>query len=192
MQKEIWKDIPGYEGLYQVSSIGRVKSLYFNKEKILSQNKNQGGYMFIGIRKNKKSKTIPVHQLVAMAFLDHTPCGLKLVVNHINLNKTDNRVENLEIITQRENANHKHIKSTSDYVGVSWEKRSKKWRAAIGIDGRVKHLGLFDNETDAYTAYKNKRKEIEKTPVSLESIHPKYINILSYKDIWECIKPLLM
>jgi hypothetical protein len=91
---EEFKDIIRYEGLYQVSNLGRVKSLRRNK--ILSPSK-ECGYLKTTLRKDGKQRKLAIHQLVAMAFLGHEPCGHELVVNHINKNKLDNRVENLKI-----------------------------------------------------------------------------------------------
>lgn len=153
--KEIWKDVKGYEGIYQVSNLGRVKSLKFGKERILKGGIDGVGYLTVSLSKNGKVKTHKVHVLVAIAFLGHTPCGYKLVVDHKNFIRHDCRLENLEIITQRENANLKHIKSTSEYVGVSWDKGTKKWRADIHVNGKHKYLGLFTDELEASNAYQN-------------------------------------
>ncbi len=103
---EIWKDIPNYECIYQVSSLGRVKSLGNNKqkkEKILKSGETKG-YLQVVLCKNKKPKTKYVHQLVAMAFLNHIPCGHRFEVDHINNIKSDNRVENLQILTHKDNS----------------------------------------------------------------------------------------
>jgi hypothetical protein len=162
-QKEIWKDIPGYEGLYQASNLGNIKSLNYNKkgnEHILKNSFSQGKYFQVTLHKDGKQKTFKSHQLVAMAFLGHKICGMKLVVNHKNFIRTDNRVENLEIVTSRENANQKHLKSSSKYTGVSWEESRKKWVAQIIINRKVVKLGRFKNEIDASNAYQNKLKEI--------------------------------
>jgi len=116
---EIFKDIPGYEGIYQVSDLGRVKSLKFNKEKILKPGVNNHGYYTVVLCKGKR-KTINVHQLVAMAFLNHEPCGYNgLIVDHKDNNPLNNRLSNLQLISQRENTS-KDKKGSSKYTGVSW------------------------------------------------------------------------
>lgn len=152
MEKEIWKDIPNYEGHYQVSNFGNVKSFKYKQERILSKGIVHG-YYYVILSLDKKLKPMRVHKLVAMAFLNHKPCGMKLVVNHINFDKTDNRVENLEVVTQRENANQKHLKSTSDYTGVWRKKKSNKFESRIVINGKQKYVGLFNNEKEAHIAY---------------------------------------
>lgn len=171
MEKEIWKDIEGYEGYYQVSNLGRVKSLKrFAKhpkggkkvvnERVLKENLGKKGYLTVSLYRNG-GKTKEIHQLVAMEFLNHTPCGYRMVVDHIDNNKINNRFDNLRIVTQRENTSKKHIKSSSEYTGVSWCRRSNKWLAAIRINGRKKSLGLFLNEIDAHNAYQDMLKKIE-------------------------------
>lgn len=93
MNKEIWKDVVGYEGLYQVSNLGRVKSL-FRYKKILKQFEDNKGYLRVTLYKNNKSKSIKVHKLVAEAFIPN-PNNYDCI-NHKDENKTNNRVENLE------------------------------------------------------------------------------------------------
>jgi hypothetical protein len=161
---EIWKSIPNYEGLYEVSSLGSVKSLGSDKtrkERILKQAivKNQNRY-YVGLCKNNIKKKYKVHQLVAMAFLNHTPCGYKVVVDHINNDSTDNRLENLQLITQRENAYKTQGKYSSKYKGVCWHKNSKKWRARIHFNGKNITIGYFKCELAASVAYQNKLKEL--------------------------------
>lgn len=153
--QEIFKDIPNYKGLYQVSNLGRVKRLYkFAKERILSPSIDSDGYYVLSLSKQGVVKSNKTHQLVAIAFLNHKPCGMEKVINHINFDKLDNRIENLEIVTARENSNKKHLKSTSKYVGVSLHKQGK-WIASIGVNGHSKYIGLFDTEKEAHDAYKN-------------------------------------
>lgn len=108
IDKEEWRDIKGYEGHYQISNLGRVKSLYFKnrqgkifREKILKQNFDNMGYLFVGLSNNGTLKTTKIHRLVAETFIDN-PNNYK-TINHINGVKTDNRVENLEWCTQKYN-----------------------------------------------------------------------------------------
>lgn len=92
--REIWKDIPGYEGLYQASNLGNIRSLYnYRKYNILTQNIKRGYYQ-IGLRKNGIRKWHQVQRLIASSFIPN-PNNLPQV-NHKNENKLDNRVENLE------------------------------------------------------------------------------------------------
>ena len=119
--KEVFKDIPGYEGKYQVSNLGKVKSLerwrntgsggYIQKENLLKFQLDQQGYYRLVLHINSTPNMIHVHRLVAITFLNHKPNGFKgLVINHKNFIKTDNRVENIELTTQRNNANQNKIK----------------------------------------------------------------------------------
>lgn len=104
---EIWKDIEGYEGLYQVSNLGRVKSLNFNhtnEEKILKPKKERKGYLRIGIYKNNIQKYYSVHRLVAEAFLSNTNNFPE--VNHRDENKENNCVSNLEWCDKKYNCNY--------------------------------------------------------------------------------------
>ena len=171
--KEIWKDIPNYEGYYQVSSLGRVRkyntkklrSLFDKKElfKIHKQRVNGHGYYIITLRKLKEIKTFKVHKLVAMAFLNHTPCGMEKVVNHINFNRLDNRLENLEIVSARENANQKHIKSSSSYTGVIVnKKRYNSFISKIKIKSKGIHLGYYKDEKQASEIYELAVKLVDK------------------------------
>lgn len=157
--KEIWKTIEEFDD-YQVSNYGNVKSLKFDKEKTLKPCIGTDGYYRVCLHKNKRNVTKKIHQLVAIAFLNHKPCGFKFVVNHKDFNRLNNHVDNLEIVTNRENSNKKHIPSTSQYVGVSWENFSSKWISKIAIKGKFIFLGRFTNEYDAHIAYQNKLKEI--------------------------------
>ena len=160
MKTEIWKDVKDYEGLYQVSNLGRVKSIQFVKERILKGTEDFYGYSVISLCKEGNQKTKTVHQLVAIAFLGHIPCGFNLVVDHINTIKTDNNLDNLQIITHRENCS-KDKKGSSKYTGVSWYKSSQKWRAEIKINGKGKYLGYFKTELEASEAYQKKLKTIK-------------------------------
>lgn len=113
VQKEIdycseeWKDIPGYEGLYQASTLGRVKRLsgyQCKKERILNGTMNKDGYISVHLRKNGTEKCLKMHRVIAATFLEN-PLN-KETVNHIDCDKTNNRLDNLEWATYKEQGEH--------------------------------------------------------------------------------------
>lgn len=122
--KEIWKDIENYEGIYQVSNLGRVKSLERKHnpiEKIMTAYVNHSnGYFQIGLKKNKTRTMNKVHRLVALAFLSNPEN--KKTVNHIDGNKLNNNVENLEWATYSENVTHAYQNKLNHGVGSKGEK----------------------------------------------------------------------
>ena len=154
---EIWKDIPGYNGDYKVSNFGDVKSLKFNKEKILKKFYDKSKYYNVKLN----NKTFTIHKLLAISFLNHKPCGHNIVVDHINNIRTDNRLENLQLVTHRLNIS-KDKKGSSKHAGVYWHKKANKWCSEITISGNKYYLGLFTNELEAMNAYKNKLNNKEK------------------------------
>lgn len=142
-ETEIWKDIKGYEGVYQVSNYGRVKSLQRYRvsksgtnqnvnEKILKQSCGKTHkYLNVTLAKNKKNKTFQIHRLVALYFIPN-PLN-KSQVNHIDGNKQNNCVDNLEWCTCKENIHHawknglnhiseKHRKVASENAKQRWKK----------------------------------------------------------------------
>lgn len=165
-EEEIFKDVVGYEGLYEVSSMGRVRSLSrlkFNKngsfmtKEIILKSTIKNGYHGLTLFANGTARSVDVHVLMAVAFLSHVSGGHKIVVDHINGIKADDRIQNLRIVTNRFNCSFgeriNKNRLSSQYVGVSWEKARNKWRAYIKINGVMRHLGLFENEVDAADAY---------------------------------------
>ena len=150
---ECWKDVKGYEGLYQVSDLGRVRSLdrtvhdYLNggiklhKGRILKGG-NSKGYIRVALSKDGKKKGHAVHRLVAEAFIPNP--GNKSQVNHINKNRGDNRVENLEWVTAKENSVHAYH-SENNYgkieyhAGLLNEAQIKEVKKLYYLNGLTTH-----------------------------------------------------
>ena len=165
VEKEEFRDIKGYEGHYQVSNFGRVKSLkkYGGKNSRILKSADSKGFRQVVLWLNRKSPSRKVHQLVAVAFLGHQVDGHNRVINHIDGDKANNHVSNLEIVTHRENVSTCFRKNegtfSSKYIGVSWNKFAKKWESYITIKKQRFYLGLFINEKEASNAYQKALKE---------------------------------
>ena len=124
--QEVWIDVVGYEGLYQVSNLGRVKNLKRKvpyakgmrtiPERILRNHINECGYVYVRLYKDAKGKNIKLHRIVAQAFIKNPEN--KRCVNHIDGNKQNNRAENLEWVTHSENMQH----ASDSGLWVSWNK----------------------------------------------------------------------
>lgn len=106
---EIWKQVVGYEGLYEVSNLGRVRSSYWSPRKKQGECLRSGnlrGYRIVILCKDKTRYSALVHRLVAIAFLGEPPAVKRPTVNHKNLDKADNRLENLEWMSHADNNRH--------------------------------------------------------------------------------------
>ena len=151
MKNEEWRDVVGYEGLYQVSSEGRVKSLERTdswgrtvKERILKPNVVGRGYLRVVLYAGGKTRMFYVHRLVCQSF--HENPGNKPQVNHINEDKTDNRACNLEWCTRRENINH----------GSRNERVAKAQSKPVGqytLDGDLVKAWQSTNEVERQTGF---------------------------------------
>jgi hypothetical protein len=157
---EIWKAIVGFEELYEISNYGNVKSckryinFRFGKrlvfEKLLRLGKDKDGYLMAVLCQDGTKKTVKIHRLVANAFIDK--CDGKNVVNHIDSNKSNNILSNLEWVSSLENSCHSRykMKTSSKYVGVCFNKRYNNFKATATINGKTINLGGFKSEEDAY------------------------------------------
>lgn len=189
--KEEYKDVPEYEGHYQISNKGNVKSLKRNSERVLSPSIDKTkGYYRVNLYKNKKRKSLYIHQLVAMAFLQHIPSGHELIVDHIDNNKTNNRLDNLQIISSRENSSKDRWRynPSSYYTGVSYSYGKNKWESRISVNGSSFHLGYFINEFMAHLEYRKaleyyyEYSNLSKFPFKTKrrGVYETYINQLAF------------
>ncbi len=136
---EIWKDIDGYENLYKVSNLGNVMSFWKKHPHLMALKQGRGGYLHIGLRTcNKPRKNFDVHRLVAQAFIPN-PNNLPQV-NHIDENKTNNRVDNLEWCTAKYNTNY----------GTSLERRIKAYsKPVLQFDKNGNFINEYPSIKDA-------------------------------------------
>lgn len=121
--KEIWKDIKGYEGLYQVSNLGRIKNIKFKTQRILKQRQLADGHFTIGLCKNSAIKRHLVHRLVAISFIPN-PNSLP-IINHKDEDPTNNCVDNLEWCTNKYNSNYgtKNKRISESLKGKNWRRK---------------------------------------------------------------------
>lgn len=194
-KEEIWKDVPDYEGYYQVSDMGSVRSLdrwvvYSNGRErfykgIAMKQTVSKGYNITGLSKGGVIRTYKFSQLVAMAFLNHKPNGHKLVVDHINGNRADDRLENLRIVTNRANSStcfrSNRDSFTSEYIGVGWNKENSKWMARIKFKGETTYLGYFTDEVGASNAYQLALSKIKDNSFNPNDYKPKWTS--RYKGV---------
>lgn len=160
LRNEEWLPVVGYEGFYEVSNLGNVRSLdrllngavnkYFAPSKILKQSTISSGYRCVKLSKNGVSRTHLVHRLVANCFCANRQPGF--IVNHIDENKFNNGFENLEWVSRYDNNIYSNKK---ELIGVR-KNTKNRYRADIRIDGKKVFLGSFKSEGEAYNAYKQR------------------------------------
>lgn len=147
IEGEIWKPIAGYEGLYEVSNLGRVKSLPRTTTRggLMKLEQKKTGYVYVGLHKGKTHKSFRVHILVLEAFTDYKS-RQGLVVDHIDCNKANNRLDNLEAVTPKVNAQR------AAENGL----RQVKGEYVIDLDTRI----VYDTYSEAAKAIGGNRGEM--------------------------------
>ena len=195
MAKETWKPIPGYEGLYEVSSVGRVKNLgkhyrtningkmklIHRDPRITTLRYDSDGYLKASLTKENKMKVFFVHRLVALAFIPQIEG--KPQVNHINGIKDDNRVENLEWCTSKENTIHAHKNNLCGIV--------TKARRVAQLDDEKRIIAVYESARKAELQFTNGRESCNISCVCrrgygrMYGFRWKYLNCEEYD---ECLK----
>lgn len=165
--------IPGYEGIYEISNVGDIRSIdrtfqgyngfYHLKGKNLRPTThicNGRKYLAVNLSRNGIVKSERVHRLMADSFLPKD--SNRTYVNHINGDSLNNAISNLERCSQRENVSHgRKGKGTSKYIGVRFVKSRSKWAASVWLNGKNHPVGnTFLSEEQAHLAYKVKLVEL--------------------------------
>ena len=145
MTTEIWKDVIGYEGLYQVSNLGRVKSFYCKTYKILKPLESSNKYLMVNLYKNKKGEPKLIHRLMYEAFFGIKSCA-KYVIDHIDNNKLNNNLDNLQYVTNRYNS-YKDKTSKSGHHNIYLN--SGSYLVRLRIDNIKKSIGTFKTIEEA-------------------------------------------
>ena len=167
--QEIWLPIKNYEGIYEISNLGMVKSLKRTRkssygsivavnECIRKQGKNHKGYSLVSLLKDGMHSTKVVHLLVWDHFGTKKRDGMIITVDHIDNDKSNNRIDNLQLLTNRDN-NSKNRKGRYN-TGVFTNPDSKKFYAGITVNKKYKFLGSFNNAEDASKAYQTAKNNL--------------------------------
>lgn len=166
MEKEIWKSVVGYEGLYSISTFGNVKSFQRNRQIIMNPATTRYDYKRLSLKKNGVKKSVFVHRLVAKAFIPNP--HNKRTVNHKNFNTHDNRVENLEWCTQQENITHSVLNGRNSR-GENFGRAKLKETQILEIR-KMHNLGFSKNDISA-----------------MFNVTPQHIGQVIRKKIWKHI-----
>lgn len=149
MENELWVPILGYEKTHEVSNFGRVRNISKFNKRILKPRKTNDGYLYLELCVNYFRTAKKIHKIVVESF-----CGEHkgMSVNHIDGNKLNNFIGNLEIVSVRENCIHRSrmFKKSSKYANITWDKQHQKWRAQVYINGKQNYIGIFECEEKAY------------------------------------------
>jgi len=154
---EIWKKVNCEFENYEISNFSEVRNTLTGK--ILKPNIDRYGYLYIALSAKGKTKKFKIHRLMALTFIPN-PLNKK-EVNHKDGNPKNNLIYNLEWITHFENQAHKVLSwnRSSKFLGVSYYKTTKKWKAQIQVNKKKIALGYYKTEEEAYQARVNFEKE---------------------------------
>lgn len=181
---EKWKAIEGYDGLYEVSDLGRVRSRYSGEWKVLRPAKINKGYLIVGLCKDGKRKGLTVHRLVAQAFIPNDDES-KTQINHINEVKTDNRVDNLEWCTASYNLRYNDLNLRKK--NGKRRKIAKLYDPNLSIPKNLEIFRAYGVECDEKTV-RNLRKDLGLTNNKRDKLKPLYNPDISIAENIELFK----
>lgn len=155
-----YKAIPGYEGHYKIDISGNVRSIKFGKIKEMKTSLSTRGYKQINLQKEGKASCYFIHQLMGETFLDFK--GEEgMLVDHKDNNPLNNNLDNLQVISNRQNISKDAPNKYSKLAGVSFNKGSNRFVSQIRINGKLKYLGLHDTDLEAHQAYLNEYNKLK-------------------------------
>lgn len=186
--KEEWKDIKGFEGIYQVSNYGIIKSLdrydsrnRFRKGRIMPLLLNTDGYFQLKLCKDGRYNTVAVHRIVAKHFLEYPIDGKIYEVNHIDRDRTNNRVDNLEYLTHKENVRHSSITGSYSRFGD----RNSRAVKILMTDNLTGNKIKFNTIDDCCKCLKEEMQTETKETSIRDSIRKCLINKTKYFNRYE-------
>ena len=156
LENEQWRDVDGYDGMYQVSDLGRVRSLKYGKVKVMKQGKNRKGYLFVNLHRYGKQKNVSVHRLVASAFIPNDDES-KTQINHINEVKSENRVSNLEWCSAQYNSTYNDIHHRTKRSQLKRDKIRPLYRPDLSIKENIELFRANGIECSIDTVIRLKR-----------------------------------
>lgn len=136
LKSEKWKDIEGYDGMYQVSDLGRVRSKKYGRWKVLKAKKRRDGYLIVSLCKDGKPQTAYIHRLVAQAFIKNDD-ETKTLINHIDECKQNNRMGNLEYCTASYNLSYNGLRYRRPYPQAKRDKLKPLYRPDLSIKQNI-------------------------------------------------------
>jgi len=158
MSNECWKSIKNYEGLYDVSNFGNVRSVKRagTKGGVLTPALSSSKYLCVVLSKNNNPKTVNIHTLVWDHFGNKNRNSRAECVDHIDNNKLNNCIKNLQILSQRDNLS-KYYSKIGKLNGATFFKG--KWQSSISVSGMKIHLGVYSTQQEAHETYKRYKLE---------------------------------
>ena len=153
INNEHWKDIDGYDGLYRVSDLGRVRSRKSGEWKVRKSAKNTNGYLIVTLCKDGKNKCFYVHRLVAQAFIENDD-ETKTLINHKNEIKSDNRVSNLEYCTASYNLSYNGLRDRRPYPQAKRHKLKDLYDPNLTYKENLEVFKVNGIECSEYTIWK--------------------------------------
>ena len=191
LANEQWRDVEGYDGAYQVSDLGRVRSKKYGYWRVMKVVKSSTGYLTVGLLKDGKRKTVSVHRLVAQAFIPNDD-ETKTQINHINEDKTENRVSNLEYCTAQYNLtyNNLHYRRWTNRNDYKYPKIKKLYNPDLTIKQNIEVFRTNGIECSINTVIQL-RKDLglaKQCEPKLDKIKPLYRPDLSIAENIEIFK----